>query len=303
MSSNSNSLQVKNFFNRAEDLRSTFNNNFADPKKTLSTRFVWDFWHVPDQYTHFRTPAWEYFSKKLYSEFHSQLVQWGREQLGCHNVSPPWLSYYVDGCRQELHSDRPHGPWAFVFSLTNWKQRVFRGGETLLLNNNILTYWQNLKIHQSTESHQAFTKLSPFFNALTIFDARIPHAVSEVKGTLNPLESRLVIHGWFVNPRPYLKGPLNAQAAQKGIEDLLEALNNDALFQQDLDGYLCLRMNILKSGKISNLNIVQNTLKTRLGSVVPQNKIRAFFNQISKSIAFKKARGDSQLTLPIVFNF
>ena len=36
----------------------------------------------------------------------------------------------------------PHGPWAFVYSLTPNKKE-FRGGETLILKPNTLNYWSN----------------------------------------------------------------------------------------------------------------------------------------------------------------
>src|ERR1044071_6769412 len=112
-------------------LRAVFDDRFAEPRSTRADRFVWDYWHVPGQYTALRTPAWTYFPARVYAAFHRRLVAWGREVLGCHDISPPWLSLYVDRCRQELHGDLPHGPWAFVLSLTHWRERVFRGGETL----------------------------------------------------------------------------------------------------------------------------------------------------------------------------
>jgi hypothetical protein len=37
------------------------------------------------------------------------------------------MSYYIDGCVQELHCDSFHGPFAFVLSLTNWQARAFTG--------------------------------------------------------------------------------------------------------------------------------------------------------------------------------
>ena len=37
------------------------------------------------------------------------LLTYAREELGCAGVTPVWLSCYVDGCRQELHADVPHG--------------------------------------------------------------------------------------------------------------------------------------------------------------------------------------------------
>ena len=127
------------FFTRADRLRAVFDERFSNPRGLGSDRFVWDWWHVPGQYTALRTPAYHYFPKVLYERFHRQLVTWGRRNLGCHDVSPPWLSCYVEGCRQELHADVPHGPWAFVYSLTLWNQRQFTGGETLLLKPATLT--------------------------------------------------------------------------------------------------------------------------------------------------------------------
>lgn len=109
---------TERFYPGASSLRKVFDSRFRDPKSTRSDRFVWDYWHVPDQYTFVRTPAYHYFPKTIYNQFHRFLMTWGRSVLGCKNISPPWLSYYIDGCGQELHSDVPHGPWAYVFSLT-----------------------------------------------------------------------------------------------------------------------------------------------------------------------------------------
>ena len=99
-----NLVIVDDFAREGRALRGVFDTRFAEPRSTRRDRFVWDWWHVPGQYTALRTPAWEYFPKPLYEKFHRRLVAWGRETLGCHDISPPWLSCYVDGCRQELHA-------------------------------------------------------------------------------------------------------------------------------------------------------------------------------------------------------
>ena len=41
---------------------------------------------------------------------------------------------------QELHTDAPHGPWAFVLSLTP-RERAFAGGQTLVMQPRVLNYW------------------------------------------------------------------------------------------------------------------------------------------------------------------
>ena len=124
---------VDEFFPEAGEMRRVFDGRLGARWGAPPERFVWDYWHVPDQYTYVRTFADEFFPSELYRRFLDHLLAWGRATLGCTNIARPWLSYYVDGCRQELHADVPHGPWAFAFSLTNWPERSFTGGETFLL--------------------------------------------------------------------------------------------------------------------------------------------------------------------------
>ncbi len=35
----------------ARDLRGVFDKRFADPRSISPERFMWDYWHIPDQYT------------------------------------------------------------------------------------------------------------------------------------------------------------------------------------------------------------------------------------------------------------
>eukprot|EP00879_Flechtneria_rotunda_P022284 GHRR01023512.1.p1 GENE.GHRR01023512.1~~GHRR01023512.1.p1 ORF type:complete len:133 (+),score=23.63 GHRR01023512.1:311-709(+) len=100
---------------------------FKDPRNTTQERFLWDYWHVPNQYTLHRTQAAAYFSEKHHAELVDALLDYGEKQLGCRAISPVWVSYYVDGCCQELHCDSFHGPFAYVLSLTNWQDRQFTG--------------------------------------------------------------------------------------------------------------------------------------------------------------------------------
>lgn len=82
-------LIVDDFSPEAPALRGVFDERFENPRSTRADRFVWDYWHVPGQYTAIRTPAWTYFPKAMYERFHRALVGWGRETLGCHDISPP----------------------------------------------------------------------------------------------------------------------------------------------------------------------------------------------------------------------
>jgi hypothetical protein len=129
----SRALVVPDFLDGAQSLRDTFVGRFQRRRAHDEHSFVWDYWHVPDQYTYFRTPGEHYFPAEQRDALMGRLRAWGTEILGCGAVTQPWLSYYIDGCVQELHCDVPHGPWAYVLSLTDWDHRGFSGGETVML--------------------------------------------------------------------------------------------------------------------------------------------------------------------------
>lgn len=290
----------KNFYKYSKQLRSEFVNNFSDSKLTHEKRFVWDFWYDQDLYHLIRTPAYYYFSQKIYQDFHSHLVQWGRENLGCHDISPTWLSYYVDGCYQKLHTDVPHGPWAFVYSLTPNKKE-FIGGETLILKPETLNYWAHYKQFDNFEIKSFVDIIPSNMNQLVVFDPRFPHGVTELKGTRDPLKSRLVIHGWFVNPRPYVVGGLSTNQVQKSVELKLVHVNQ-LLEQIDLlDGTLSIRLNINTKGEVTNYKVLTNTLvslKNKAEDILYFNKE---IKNIFKNTRFTSTKASSSITIPLLF--
>jgi hypothetical protein len=289
---------VDRFAPEAPALRRTFDDRFADPRSTRADRFVWDYWHVPGQYTALRTPAWTYFPARAYAAFHRRLVAWGRETLGCHDVSPPWLSLYVDGCRQELHGDLPHGPWAFVFSLT--RGRAFSGGQTLLLRDEVLDFWHDFRSERAVEEAQLLRAIEPRFARLVAFDPRIPHGVRTVEGTRDPREGRLVIHGWFVQPRPFVRGPLAARALAARIAELTDQLGG-WLGALPVAGLVSFAFDVDRRGAASAVRLLSDT--TRVPSADERAR-RALVRRIRAAIAgwrFGAQRGPSRVTLPLVF--
>jgi hypothetical protein len=293
-------LVVDRFAAESRALRKTFDERFADPRSTRGDRFVWDWWHVPGQYTALRTPAWTYFPRRVYESFHRRLVAWGRETLGCHDISPPWLSLYIEGCRQELHGDLPHGPFAFVYSLTNWNQRTFAGGETLLVRDEVLDFWHDFRSVRAVEEHELLRAIEPRFDRLTVFDPRIPHGVRTVTGTRDPREGRLVIHGWFVQPRPFVRGPLSVKTLGARIDELGAQLGT-WLVDLPIAGVLALAFTVDRRGHVRDLRVLSDTTRVP-GADEPAR--RRLVRRMKQSIAgwqLGKQRLPSQITLPIVF--
>lgn len=291
---------VDQFFGKATQLRKCFEQNFANPHNAHRQRFVWDYWHVPNQYNLLRTPAWTYFPKGLYRQFHRHLVVWGREQLGCHDISPPWLSFYVDGCFQNLHADGPHGPWAFVYSLTQWQKRKFSGGTTQILKPSVLNYWQNYDRYKVTEQSQLITEVAPQFNRLIVFDPRIPHGVSPVSGVLDPQEGRLVIHGWFVQPRLFVQGPLLPKVVDEVVRGFLTSRSQS---QQSLltstTGTLSLRLSVSARGQVRQIKILTNSLMSKRKGNYSALMLKALLSEV-KNLKFPQKSKPSQVTLPLI---
>lgn len=292
---------VDDFAPEVRAARKVFDARFADPRRAGGDRFVWDWWHVPGQYTQLRTPAWQYFPPALYRALHRRLVDFGRRELGCHAISPPWLSLYVDGCGQELHGDLPHGPFAFVLSLTPWRGRRFTGGETVLLRDDVLDYWNGFVSERSVEQGDLIRAIEPRFGRLVVFDPRIPHGVRRVAGTHDPREGRLVINGWFVQPRPFVTGPVPVAAVSRRIAELggvIGTLARDALA---VSGTLAFRITVRAAGTVGAIELLTDTTRAALGL---DRGRRLLVNDIRKTVAtwtFPRRKTASTITLPLVF--
>jgi hypothetical protein len=294
-------LTVDRFFEGAPALRAHFDARFENPRDTPPGRFVWDFWHVPGQYTALRTPAYHYFPRAAYEAFHQHLVWWGRRTLGCHDVSPPWLSCYIDGCEQNLHGDVPHGQWAFVYSLTPWRTRRFTGGQTLLLRDEVLDWWSGFTSAGGVEEPDVLREVAPLFNRLTVFDPRIPHGVRRVEGVRDPREGRLVIHGWFVQPRPFVEGPLPTAALQARIGELTRALGPRLEEGLALAGLLSVGFTVSARGVPADVRVLSDTTRTPAHQERARRALAAFILRAIRGLRFPKCKGPSRVTLPLVF--
>lgn len=298
-------LTQDRFAPEAPRLRAEFDARFRDPSQTQSSRFVWDYWHVPGQYTLLRTPAYHYFSPDLYAKFHERLVMWGRRHLGCWDISPPWLSCYVEGCRQELHSDVPHGAWAYVYSISP-QRPVYKGGETKILKPEVLSYWRNFSTARDRERSSFVREVPAKFNRLTVFDPRLPHGVNEVRGTHDPRQGRLVIHGWFTQPKTYLDGYLPGRVVEKKlneasarVSDLVGAFEQAGRLQA-VQGTLAIGAQVGAGGRVRSVRFMTNTL-VDLDGEAPQALQREIL-KIYRTLEFPRARGPTWLTVPLILS-
>ncbi len=280
----------------AEDLRREFDSRFEDSVRADSKRFCWDFWNRGEQYRLLRTPAAGFFSNSTYLPFIRHLTEWGRENLGCQMISHPWLSAYIDGCQQRLHTDVPHGPFSFVFSLTRWKNRTFRGGETLLARPTLIRCLAETDDDTSHEESDLLQKIAPEFNRLTVFDPRFPHGVERVDGVPSIQDSRLVIHGWFTEPRPMIEGHLGMRRALRPM-DAFAAKVLDRLSEYPHTGLLTLRLEIAESGKPESITVLSDHILDGLGQPFERKLLKSIL--LEAPAEFPRSGGRTRITLPL----
>lgn len=306
---------IEAFFDRAETLRGTFDDFFDQPRQAHPMRFVWDYWHVPDQYTLHRTQAADYFEAEDFQALTAALTAYGQEKLGCREISPPWLSYYIDGCEQQLHADVPQGPFAYVLSLTRWDERLFTGGETQIMQPFVLDYWRGFDSSTGLERSDLMIDVPPSFNQLTIFDARLPHGVRRVEGVRDPREARLVIHGWFCSPEPHFEGSLTELQATEGLRPSLSDIA-EALAPPPVTGLLALRLDVAPDGTINGVTKLADTLVADPSALAnwnakeaplsgPEEARRVVLETIEKYIRearFTPCDGPSTITVPFSFD-
>lgn len=263
-------------------------------------RLAWDYWYIEGQYSYLRTLARHFFSPHLYRSFLTALEQWGEKHLGCGKCSELWISYYLDGCRQELHADINQGPWSIVFSLTRWQQRGFSGGETVTLQDWVLDYWRHLDPAQPLEHKQLLRRIPPQFNQLTVFDSRIPHGVMTVEGTRNPLDSRVVLHGWFEPPALRVEGTLSFADTEPVSDIVRRTWNEKSTKLGPLHGVLTMRLQIDEIGKVETVQPIATTLKSLGAEPVMIEAAIALATEVAGQARFPKSAGKTILLIPFI---
>jgi hypothetical protein len=285
----------------ARVLRREFETILKDPHSP--DRFQWDWWHLPGRYTHLRTPAARFFSEDSTERLISGLRSYGRDFLGCQDISPIWLSSYVEGCEQRLHADRPHGPWAFVLSLSP-AVRKFQGGETMIVRPEILSLWnQGVPLGRAFEESEIVERIPSVHGRLLVFDPRRPHGVSRLSGTLDPLEGRLVVHGWFTQPQPFIDGPLSPRAAETSLQAFDEILAQKFSTGIESTGTVAFRISIRPNGDVSRVIKLASSLVASLPETERRESqmLTKVVGGHFKNWKFPRAKEASSLTLPLSF--
>lgn len=173
--------------------------------------------------------------------------------------------------------------------MTPWQTRQFLGGETFLKTNLF-------------ERKRGVQKIPAKFNQLLVFDPSVPHGVEKVSGVRDVKQGRLVINGWFVNPRPFIEGPISTTELAQQIYKVDEFIYANTELFRNLAGALCFQIQVSPSGKILNVIPLATTLKgPRQRSQDLRPLITLIKGYIFKTFTFTKQKTSSLITLPLIF--
>jgi hypothetical protein len=280
-------------------MRRGIDTHFGQPEAhRRDSHQVWNYWFVPELYTYLRTDAARVLGREHVEAFHAALREWSTGHLGMANVTQPWLSLYVPGCRQGWHNDARNGRFAYVYSLTRNERRT-TGGETLVLHEG-----DPFRDHlvQATAGRGLYETIEPRFNRLVIFDDRLPHSVERVEGAMDPVEGRFVLHGHLSEGSAIIAGALPAAAATGQLNEALAGFGGEMAASVALyRGPLVFRLTIGGSGTVEGCEVIVDRVIHPDPGHVGWELVRDNLAARLKALKFPAAKGRTVLIQPVLF--
>ena len=282
----------------AEAMRADIDAHFAKPHAHTEAHQIWNYWYVPELYTYLRAQPEKVFRPDRVETFMATLREWSRENLGLANVTHPFLSLYVSGCRQGWHNDAGNGRFAFVYSLTR-NDRATIGGETLVMREGVALRSNLTRPMAGGSFYQA---VEPLFNRLVVFDDRVAHAVERVDGSMDPVQGRFVMHGHMSEAGTHVQGALPAAAVNAPVNAALMEFATGAAADLPLyHGPLSLRLVIDPSGAAE----VRDVMLDRVLHPDPTHDgwepLRESLLDRLEAVRFPAAEGETTVILPVMF--
>jgi Rps23 Pro-64 3,4-dihydroxylase Tpa1-like proline 4-hydroxylase len=284
-------------------MRADIEAHFAEPgRHRAESHQVWNYWFVPEMYAYLRTTPEKVIRRELVQGFHDALRSWSIELLGLGQVSWPYLSLYVPGCRQGLHNDSANGRFGFVYSLTRNERRT-SGGETIILHEGDPF---RTKLTTAAAGRGLYEAVAPRFNRLVAFDDRLPHAVERIEGVMDPVEGRFVLHGHLSDGGTIVDGALPPEAILAGVSaafgaatgPLHEAVTANAAAAYH--GPLALRFTIAPTGEVASCQVLIDRVVSPLGDIAGWDRISGALQSALLASVFPTGPGPTTVTLPLL---
>jgi Rps23 Pro-64 3,4-dihydroxylase Tpa1-like proline 4-hydroxylase len=279
-------------------MREDIDAHFAKPgAHRADTHQVWNYWFVPELYTYLRTTPEKVIRRDRVEGFMDALRTWSTDSLGLGDVTWPYLSLYVGGCRQVLHNDARNGRFAFVYSLTRDQRRTV-GGETIVFREEDPFRG---KLAEASAGQSFYDTIAPKFNRLIVFDDRLPHGVERIEGSMDPVEGRLVLHGHLAETG-IIDGALPTEMVEEALVTLIADFEARYLAHIALyHGLVVLRFAVSPAGSVATCEILVDRVIHADPGHSEWEALRGEIVTRVKSLKFPPAEGETTVTLPFSF--
>ncbi len=280
----------------AEILRLGFDDHFDKPAAHApATHQIWNYWFVPELYAYLRTRPERVIDAGSVQAFVQRLADWSAACLGLAAVSAPTLALYTPGCHEGLHNEAENGRFGYAYCLTRNGRRTV-GGETLVQREGEAL---RALAHGPAAPRGFFDIVPPSFNRLIVFDARTPHALAAVAGSMDPRDGHIVLHGLIREGSAFADGALPAEAMLNAAGQAFAAFRAGA-FLDDYHGPVTLRIEVSETGAASCQVVLDRVTHADPGDqrwpMLLKDLVARF-----EAIELPPADGPSRMLIPVSF--
>lgn len=286
---------VSAFFEEAESMREALDERFRD---AYTHSIDWHYFCDPRMYAYMRAASQRVFPRPVFELFLERLRRWCMENLGLAPMNLPSLHLMINGCRLGLHSDFHNGTWGYVYSLTRWENRVFVGGETLLLRDGVPSYKKH-HVHGDV----LYELFPAHFNQLLIFDDRIVHATPIIEGSMDPLLGRIALVGHIRATSPVVEGGVASSGVRSVVLQCLPQLREQIRNYREVQGTITFRLSVAPSGRVQSLSVLTDNLVTQSSGYDRSDAVdavRSLIRQTVSALRFPVADATSNVIVPIL---
>ena len=257
---------------------------------------VWNYRFVPGLCAYFRTTPGRIVRQEGIRRFSQALEGWAKEALGLRTITWPVLSMHLPGSYQKLHNEAANGRIAYSYSLTSDTRRT-QGGQTLVFSDG-----DPIRANFQSAGKGFCTAIEPVFNRLVLFDTRVPHAVEQLAGAMDPLDGRFELHGYISESPPTVAGALAAEEALAIIGGAVnEVFSAKPDFMNLYHGPLCLRIDIDAMGAVRTVRPLLHRVSSLQSNEESFDSVLDILLREIKKMTFPKASGETTVVLPIMF--
>jgi hypothetical protein len=274
----------------AEAMRADIDRHFANPyDQPPATHDIWKYWFVPGAYVHLKTDPARVIDPERVEAFKAAAKAGLLAHVGTGTITVPHLNYFFPGSFLDWHTDSGKGSFALIYSLTRADRRTV-GGNTLIMRD---PETAGAPIFKGRGPSGIYHAIEPKFNRMLIIDQRVPHAVSKIEGSMDPIDGRYVIIARVGYGTPVVEGPHTQDDVMAVLGPVRPALAKTPPGHRPSHGPIGVRLEIGADGAVAGAHVLYHRVRGMDGGAVDSTAIAAEKMAMLRALRFPAAEGAS----------